>query len=319
MNLIPLFLLPIFGGFIYCVNTRKIKHFIDRQSDQRLYFSSASYGIVLSLLAAEIHIIIWLYFPTEYLSIIELANDFAFNLKSSVRAGETKGDLSLFCSGSIAIICLMAFLIGVILPYAANIPYALHEIDEEKLINRAEKDVESIIDRYKNENAISVLYKASLELNKAILFLKDWGTKVVQKRNKELSKQRELDSMLIKSMEKSCCIMVTLETRQVYTGHILKMSPTHDEDKYIRILPILSGYRDEKTMSVRFTTDYQPAYDKIIKDKTSKDEGEFSHINIDDFEVIIYEKNITSAHLFDKNLYEKLYNNGSLLTAFNKI
>jgi len=53
--------------------------------------------------------------------------------------------------------------------------------------------------------------------------------------------------------------MISLNDRKVYVGKVIDMgepTETNGVDQDISIMPLMSGFRDEKTLEVRFTTDY---------------------------------------------------------------
>ncbi len=69
-----------------------------------------------------------------------------------------------------------------------------------------------------------------------------------------------LDNLLFElSLSTNKYAMISLENRKVYVGKVIDMgepTETNGIDQDISIMPLMSGYRDEKTLEVEFRTDY---------------------------------------------------------------
>jgi hypothetical protein len=109
-----------------------------------------------------------------------------------------------------------------------------------------------------------------------------------------------LEMLLTQALEQTHQVAVTLKTRKVYIGFVLRsFDPTYDR-KYIVLLPTISGYRDEKTLSLFLTTDYTAVYQQLIAaDETRLIRG------VDDFQTVIPVAEIISANLFDWDAYQR--------------
>lgn len=109
-----------------------------------------------------------------------------------------------------------------------------------------------------------------------------------------------LEMLLTQALEKTRHVAVTLKTRKVYIGFVLRsFDPTYDR-KYIVLLPTISGYRDEKTQNLILTTDYTAVYQQLMaEDETRLIRG------IDDFETVVPVAEIISANLFDWEVYQR--------------
>lgn len=91
----------------------------------------------------------------------------------------------------------------------------------------------------------------------------------------------------------------TLDTDKVYVG-FLKELPIPTTTDYIRIIPMFSGYRDEKKQLI-FTTDYYTVYREYIdKKKINK---------IDDLKIdmILTLDNLVTVSYFDQENYESFH------------
>jgi hypothetical protein len=82
-------------------------------------------------------------------------------------------------------------------------------------------------------------------------------------------------------------------------GLVVRAPNPTDQSKSLRLLPLLSGYRNKDTQTVTFTTDYLKVLEKISQDGAGLD-----HLDSEDFEVVLPGKEISSAHLFDLVAYE---------------
>lgn len=116
-------------------------------------------------------------------------------------------------------------------------------------------------------------------------------------------KNDELMLLLTYSISREMPIMFTLENGKVYVGWPnSEPNPTHDLS-FIRILPYLSGYRDDKTHREKFTTDYEVILNIVINN-----DSKLSHLSLDDFRIILPVNKIISAHLFDLKAYIEFVN-----------
>lgn len=116
-----------------------------------------------------------------------------------------------------------------------------------------------------------------------------------KRQQKDTSEECNCALALQAMWDKCARVLLTMEDRKVYMGIITELTP-HQQFK---ILPLLSGYRDEKNHMVIFTTDYAKV--------------EAQHI-------ILKTENIMSATQFDKKIYatfkEQRGNKASLSQTF---
>lgn len=107
-----------------------------------------------------------------------------------------------------------------------------------------------------------------------------------------------LEILLEKALSETKQISITLKSSKIYIGFVTSnFDPSYDR-KYLKILPLLSGYRDAVDKSVVITTDYSRVYEKVINN-----EKEFSHLNPDDFEVVVPIFEVQSINIFDPDAY----------------
>jgi len=111
----------------------------------------------------------------------------------------------------------------------------------------------------------------------------------------------EMELLFKYSCEKKETIQITLKNDKVYVGWV-ELLPKPSHSTFIRLVPVLSGYRDH-TKRFHVTTNYSYVYSEYIKSiKEAKSEEE-----IDELETTIVIKldEIISAHLFDYDIFEK--------------
>lgn len=105
-------------------------------------------------------------------------------------------------------------------------------------------------------------------------------------------KSSDLELLILKSQDRSLPIMITLAIGKVYVGWPTENVPPSEDRKTLRILPITSGYRDDITHKVHFTTEYLQVQEE-------------SGLNDNLLEVTINAEQIVSSRLFDWNIYAK--------------
>ncbi len=62
--------------------------------------------------------------------------------------------------------------------------------------------------------------------------------------------------LLYESLYESFPLSVTLTTRKVYVGYVFEVPRDSPHDQYLTMMLLLSGYRDEKTLSLCQTLNY---------------------------------------------------------------
>lgn len=75
----------------------------------------------------------------------------------------------------------------------------------------------------------------------------------------------DLEKLLKLSAEQRELIQVTLMNEKVYVG-ICARIPIPDKTSYFAIIPFFSGYREQETKEVDFTTDYLDVYAEYVKE-----------------------------------------------------
>ena len=89
-------------------------------------------------------------------------------------------------------------------------------------------------------------------------------------------------------------LLFSLSNRKWYVGYIAEAWSLDPQEAYLRLLPILSGYRDPANLGIIPTTYYRPVYSRpgIEKDR---------------FVIVIPLKDVEMANLFDENVYAEYF------------
>jgi hypothetical protein len=95
-------------------------------------------------------------------------------------------------------------------------------------------------------------------------------------------------------------IYVTLENRQVYIGWPTYTPGLRRDTEDFRILPVLSGFRDEQTLEVDYTTYYPDVLDRV-------DNGEIGGVQADDLEVVIPLNRVISLGPFSLDIPQEWF------------
>lgn len=109
----------------------------------------------------------------------------------------------------------------------------------------------------------------------------------------------EFELQLKSSFTDNKLLLFTLNNGKIYIAWVKEL-PIPSVSKYVRIIPIISGYRDDQK-NVVFTTHYLSVYGEYIKDGKVKSIAE---LNTD---VILNSDDIITVSFFDSEMY-KVFN-----------
>jgi hypothetical protein len=110
-------------------------------------------------------------------------------------------------------------------------------------------------------------------------------------------RNNDLERLMMRSALNLIPILVTLSGGKIYVGFAVRLPNPELERTDIRLLPLLSGYRDAETQAIHFTTNY----DRVLR---QLEHPNLSHLRPGDFEVVIPVSQISASHLFDVEAYE---------------
>lgn len=107
-----------------------------------------------------------------------------------------------------------------------------------------------------------------------------------------------LEMLLDEAISKTAMVSLTLKSGKVYVGFITSnFDPAYDR-KYIRLWPVLSGYRSADTHEMAITTNYSLVYAEM--DASGTDSAV-----VDAFQVVVPVGEVQSANLFDPRTYDR--------------
>lgn len=110
-------------------------------------------------------------------------------------------------------------------------------------------------------------------------------------------KENEFEYMLVTAMTTEFMVMTTMDDNKVYVGWVYQVSdPAKAERKYFSIIPVMTGFRDERR-KVEFTTYYNELY-QLTNDA-------LAHLNINHFAVVLPVQRLVSCRLFDADAYSR--------------
>jgi hypothetical protein len=98
-------------------------------------------------------------------------------------------------------------------------------------------------------------------------------------------------------------VSLTMKNRKVYVGLVM-VPPGLEEPSYVKLLPTLSGYRDEQTLQLTFTTPYEHVYEDLEKRQSANEE---ISIEIESFVIVLPLENVDSANQFDDDAYTRYF------------
>lgn len=105
----------------------------------------------------------------------------------------------------------------------------------------------------------------------------------------------EIEKLFKKAAKEELLIQITLKSNKVYVGFV-KYIPPPKESNYLKIIPLVSGCRNDKTKKVKFNTEY---YEAILLYES--DEEKYSSFEMD---ITIKQDEILIAHIFDNEVYK---------------
>ena len=136
---------------------------------------------------------------------------------------------------------------------------------------------------------------------------------ILKKKQEKIVQMKNFEGYIKKTMTEHNFLLVTLKSRKVYVGAVRDSSLRFNEldegeQKYLRVIIALSGYRCDADMQMRLTTDYlDQEFQKCIQEanpsNTNQEEGRWK-VNL---EAMISVKEITSIQPFDPQVYEKFF------------
>jgi hypothetical protein len=104
----------------------------------------------------------------------------------------------------------------------------------------------------------------------------------------------EVEKLFRTSAKTGELMQITLKNNKVYIG-FTDIIPVPKETNYLKITPVLSGYRESESKILRLTTDYFDILDIYMSDHPK--------FNIYDIDISIKQDEILTAGIYDQNVF----------------
>ena len=258
--------IPLLSGYIFVITWYQTSYLIQREDSQKVYFRAAFWGIWLFLLAFGL--LSWL----------------KPELKGFLQFLSLWHEQAIFTDGKAPHVDLMfwlmtlaaTFLLGSFGGYLLNWLFAIYAIPFQEVVRllirvAKRRDVSFFASIYS--------YSKRAAVKRAIQALNS-----------------DLDIVLLRAMEENMPISVTLGHGKVYVGYVTGSIEPGEKREMLRLLPIVSGYRDGDAMKLKFTTWYVAVYQQF-------NEQNLSHLRPELFEVVLPLTEVMSVNLFDIEAY----------------
>lgn len=120
----------------------------------------------------------------------------------------------------------------------------------------------------------------------------------------------ELEKLMYRAMGDFLLVSITLNSRKVYVGWpvraLIPQPRRGDIRPHIRLQPAISGYREEATQELVFTTDYERVYQRI-EEEAVPGLGEDEQLRKEDLQMVIPVEEILSANLFSTEIEQEWF------------
>lgn len=262
----------ILSGYLFITKWHESRYIIRRQDSQGVYFYAAAAGIVLLLFSVAL-------ISQLDSHLIGIKKPLAVWAKSQLPLGENEKSLS----AAYWIIVLSTTLsMGLIAGYLLNCLQAVITMRKKDWVLLLGDGIKE--KRWNPAYYIEGVYRYSSinPLRRAINHL-----------------NADFELILFRGFDQAKPIGFTLHSGKVYVGQVMGAVDPVDSRDMIRILPMMSGYRDAITHKVTFTTFYKKLYERL--DKTEK----LQHLHDESFEIVFSFKDVQSANLFDTTAYDE--------------
>ncbi|WP_273452541.1 hypothetical protein [Nevskia ramosa] len=278
-----LLFVPLLGGYLFASSWKLTKYRAAREDSQRLYFLAAFYGIFVAICA---FLICMALLPAASAS-IESAGHLIIDLAPlSLLTPEPKPP-----TPEAAEVGLLICFLAIALLWGSTLGIALNKLTSATIalvewIGRstpADSKTRLVITRF------------ARWLNPYLRAVRERGD--------------DIEHLLLRSVERTMPIQVTLTTRKVYIGDVVELVEPQNERKTLRLLPLISGYRDENDFSIVFTTSYTDVYARVLAPVEDVVAGEPA-LRIEDFEIVVQLRDVISINLFDFDTYLQFSQDG---------
>lgn len=118
-------------------------------------------------------------------------------------------------------------------------------------------------------------------------------------------KHDDFEQLLNEAAARDMPVALSMSSRKVYVGFVVQTFDPAHERKWIKILPLLSGYRDKDTLRLEFVTNYRDAYGTADPANAGAPlPAPLGHLAPKDFGIVLPVDDVQSANLFDVEAYK---------------
>ena len=136
---------------------------------------------------------------------------------------------------------------------------------------------------------------ASFVYNKSVPFSKELNlVKVFEK--------SDFDSICLNAMTDFKPIGISLSNRKVYVGYVIDTLSGSQDNLYLTIMPIFSGYRHPKTLRFMLASKYQVVIDTVKK----IEEDDSYQFDLKEYYMAIPREEISTIHIFNEELHQQV-------------
>ncbi|GHC17481.1 hypothetical protein GCM10010082_05840 [Kushneria pakistanensis] len=271
--------IPLLAGYLFVTTLHETRFHIRRQNSQAVYFYAAFAGIVLLLFCTALTW--WFREGLEPLTSF-LRNWADENLPLETQERESS-------TGYWLVTLVLTLLSGFGLSYFFNLLQGMWTLLFEKTdqlialaVNGIRRNKWNLL-RYCNILSLTRIfyaYSSHAPLRRAVRRM-----------------NADFEEILLRAEDSSMGVMFSMRSGKVYVGMIVGAVDPSDSRDMIRIFPLISGYRQNETLKVNFTTFYYKLYEKM------RNEGQLPHLTPAIFEIAFCFSDVQSATLFDIEAY----------------
>jgi len=124
-------------------------------------------------------------------------------------------------------------------------------------------------------------------------------------------RNRDFERLVYRAIRQSSLLQVSMSNGKVYVGYVIRTIDPDAERTELRMLPVLSGYRDD-TGTVIFKNKYSHVLNILSDDFVEIDcintDEEMDDIGLADFEIVLPYGEIRHSSLFDYFIYSQTNN-----------
>lgn len=124
--------------------------------------------------------------------------------------------------------------------------------------------------------------------------LNRWWFPLERETRRAIHAWHDLEMLLERALRETRQVSVSVKSCKVYVGFVISNFDPAFDRRFVRILPMSSGYRDPETLEVALTTDYARVYQHMMQQNNA-----FLVSGVEDFEIVIPVAEISSANLFN--------------------